>query len=298
MNAQLDSIRRLLAGRAPARRANDDKPVLVVASGKGGVGTSCIAALLALRAAGAGHRTLLVDAVDGIGTLGLLLGAEPGPGLGALRGGAADVEALMTDVVPGLTLLDAAAGADESEAAALSAAERRILYRRVVAAYAAFDLVIVDAGSRLDGVLAAVGSGARALLAVATPDRVTLAATHALIKVLTGRAGHTPVHVVLNRCDEAEGSAAFDALRAGVRRFLGRVVGFAGAVPDDARLHEAAAAGELLSVTGAAGGAGPAGAPAAAGAADAVGTIDLWGMLEGWTGPRLVREPMTPNVGG
>src|SRR5690606_41906642 len=98
--------------------------------------------------------------------------------------------------------------------------------------------------------------------------------------------------------DEAEGSAAFDALRAGVRRFLGRVVGFAGAVPDDARLHEAAAAGELLSVTGAAGGAGPAGAPAAAGAADAVGTNDLWGMLEGWTGPRLVREPMTPNVGG
>jgi len=50
---------------------------VLVASGKGGVGTSVVATLLALTAAGGDERVLLVDATESGGTLHHLFGARP-----------------------------------------------------------------------------------------------------------------------------------------------------------------------------------------------------------------------------
>ena len=50
---------------------------LLVASGKGGVGTSIIAALMALTAAERGKRVLLIDACESGGSLHHLFGVRP-----------------------------------------------------------------------------------------------------------------------------------------------------------------------------------------------------------------------------
>src|SRR5678815_4163878 len=50
---------------------------LLVASGKGGVGTSIVAALTAMSAAERGERVLLIDASEGSGTLHHLFGVRP-----------------------------------------------------------------------------------------------------------------------------------------------------------------------------------------------------------------------------
>src|SRR5580658_5142638 len=56
--------------------AKPSRPLLV-ASGKGGVGTSVTASLVALAAADRGERVLLVDATEGGGTIHHLFGLRP-----------------------------------------------------------------------------------------------------------------------------------------------------------------------------------------------------------------------------
>ena len=55
-------------------------PTLLCASGRGGSGTSMVAALIAVAAAGSGTRVLLVDADDLVGPQQMLLGVTPWAG--------------------------------------------------------------------------------------------------------------------------------------------------------------------------------------------------------------------------
>ena len=60
---------------------------LLVASGRGGSGTSLVSALLAVAAAGDGRRVLLIDADDFVGPLALTLGVQARASWQDLRGG-------------------------------------------------------------------------------------------------------------------------------------------------------------------------------------------------------------------
>jgi len=245
---QLDSLRRYLAARpAPAPRGGNN--VVIVAAGKGGVGVSTVAALLAAGAAEAGARTLLVDAADGGSTLALLLGLPAAPGLEALRGGATLAE-VAAPIAERLAFLGAAT--DLAGGVALLTAERRALQRRAAAQFAGYDLVVIDAGSRLRSVLDACEAGAARVLAVTGPDRVACAGAYALAKSLLELAPGLRVDLVVNRGD---GTAAFAAVWGAANCFLQREIALAGVVPEDPVAAQAAEAGSGLSplASGAAG---------------------------------------------
>jgi flagellar biosynthesis protein FlhG len=219
--------------------------VLVVAGGKGGTGVSLVTALLGLAMAGEGRRVLLVDGTESYGALHLMLGVKPRHPLAALRGGEAQVEDLLTPVAETLALFPGG-GADLPEAIPLSATERQLLFRRVRALYDGFDLVVVDAGSRLEAVLTACGGGVTRVLAVASDDQITMAATHALLKALEARLPGLPVDVVVNRSSGAEAQEVYGHLRAAAEQFLRRPVGFAGALPHDPCLQGGLGAGMTI----------------------------------------------------
>jgi MinD-like ATPase involved in chromosome partitioning or flagellar assembly len=243
MSTQLGSLRRFLAQSAP-RRAAGGGTALVVGSGKGGTGTTTLAALLALIGAAEGRRTLLVDADRGLATAHLLLGVESGPGLGALRDGLSPHDLL----VPGaenLSLLTCGAPIDDPHGA-LGGAEWQALLRRVPACYGDFDLIVVDSGSRLDGVRGIGSLGAGRLLAVTTADRISLAATHALVKVSTAQQPGLRTGLVVNRSSEPEARGAFAVLQEGIGRFLARTVEFIGVLPDDPRFREGIDRGQTI----------------------------------------------------
>jgi len=243
MSRQLDSVRRFLAQqRSPGPRP-EEGVAIVAGSGKGGTGTSSIVALLGLAAADAGREVLLVDANENVGTLHLLLGVSAGPGLGALRGGSATPYDLMVPVTDRLRLLTTQAPDGE---APVSGAERRVLLRRIAESYGDFDLVLVDGGSRLEGVLGACLANARLLLAFTATDRISLAATHALVKAVHRSLPGLPVLVAVNRCGLAEAEAAIEILRMAAGHFLTCTIDYAGAVPDDPRFYQAIAAGRMI----------------------------------------------------
>ena len=220
--------------------------VVVVGAGKGGVGTSVLSTMLAIGAAQRGENVLLVDADEAVGSLHMMLGiTDPGPGLGSLRAGRGEPEALLVPVDSGLTLFPGGGGGVDATLIAASA-ERRILLARVAALYERFSTVIVDGGSRLDSVMAACGAGAERLLCVTAPDRIALAASYALFKVARARFDTLPVELIVNSADERKGRGLHAVVRAATQSFLGTDVLFGGTIPIDERLESCLEAGESL----------------------------------------------------
>jgi len=214
--------------------------LVAIASGKGGVGTSTAAALLAAILAANGRRILLIDAANRLGTLDALLGVAPAQSLNALRGGHADPESLLVPVCDGLTLLPAnGSGGDGS----LSGAERRVLFGRMQSLFPRFDLVLFDAGASAESVLAAAASGVTRVLAVTTGDRITITATFALIKLLHERHADVRVDLLANRIPEPIARLAHDCVNQATVRFLSRTIHLAGVVPDDPHFGTALNAG-------------------------------------------------------
>jgi hypothetical protein len=93
-----------------------ESPVLVVGGGKGGVGVSVIASLLASRLSRTGPRVLLMDATLNQGNLHVLLGVQPTLTLESVIAGEASPEDLVLPVAENLWLLPAASGAESIHA--------------------------------------------------------------------------------------------------------------------------------------------------------------------------------------
>jgi flagellar biosynthesis protein FlhG len=228
------------ASGAPARGV----PTLLCASGRGGTGTSMMAALMAVAAAGDGIRVLLIDADDLVGPLAPMLGVVPRATWQDLRGGRVSPTDVATPVSTTLTLV-AGGIARTGDQGAIAAVERRACMRRLSALCEQMDLVVIDCGSRFDAIAAAAMSHAdeRLLAIAASSDPVSLAATYALCKAVHTRVGALPQDLLVNRLDGRDAARCFDAIDAGTRQFLGTSLRFAGAVPSDPTLDAALRAG-------------------------------------------------------
>jgi MinD-like ATPase involved in chromosome partitioning or flagellar assembly len=236
MDSGLDSLRAYMAGDGEGSRWTPTPGVVVVGSGKGGVGTSTVSALLAFVAAQEGRQVLLVDADEGVGSLHFLFGLEdPGPGIGLLRGGEVTPADLVRPVAESLWLLPGG-GAESASTVASSLGERRALLRRVSDLYPFYDLVVVDGGSHLASVLAACSAGVERLMALTAPDRVSMAATYALLKVARERFPALPLEILVNQGEGMTVEEVFQMMALAGRKFLGLKVAFGGSVPKDREL--------------------------------------------------------------
>lgn len=272
--SQLDALLQRRAQDARARgddrqsaRGGADRgtPTLLCASGRGGSGTTLVSALLAMAAAGDGHRVLLVDGDEHVGALSLMLGVHPRASWTDLRGGRVTPTDVATPLSTTLTLVAGGAPRVSGDAPPMTAAERRACLRRVSALASGVDLVVIDCGARFDTVAAAITPHAdeRLVAIAAGADPIGLAATYALCKAVHARHGALPLDVLVNRHEGSEAARCFDAIDAGARQFLGTSLRFAGAIPTDPTLETALRAG--MSFPDAA-----AGSPAAFAAHDAV----------------------------
>ncbi len=248
MNRPVDWLKEFMAVSGRESSYQPRPGVVVVGSGKGGVGTSVIAALLGLEAMRRGERVLLVDGDETVGSLHLMFGiSDPGPGLGSLRQAGVTPDTLLIEVAPGLALFPGGGGGVDATLA-VAAAERRVLMRRVAGLYENFGVVIVDGGSRLDSVMAACHAGTERLVCVTTSSRISLAASYALFKVARTRFHGLPIELLVNLSED--GRSVYEIVNAAASNFLGMDVSFGGTVPPDDMLRECLEAGTSLSQLG------------------------------------------------
>jgi MinD-like ATPase involved in chromosome partitioning or flagellar assembly len=246
MNDSLESLKAYVSRKGGGGIPLSHPGVVVVGSGKGGVGTSTVSGLLALAGLRSGKRVLLVDGDEGAGCLHLLFGRpDDGPGIGVLKGGRVTPEELVVPVTDRLSLIPGGGGrADATYTAGLG--EHRALFRRIAGLYDRFDLVIVDGGSHLSSVMAACSYGTRRLVAVTTGDRISVAANYALLKVAHDRFPDLRVEVLVNGQDTKFADIVFDAITSASQRFLGIPTAFAGSIPEDLHLRTGVRSGVPL----------------------------------------------------
>ena len=91
---------------------------------------------------------------------------------------------------------------------------------------------VVDAGATLEGMRSASAAGTcrHVVVSAATPG--ALAAAFAMVKAIESRRPGAPIEVLVAGRDESRAHAAYLRVRAAAERFLGRDVGFAGAITD------------------------------------------------------------------
>jgi flagellar biosynthesis protein FlhG len=213
--------------------------VVAVAAGKGGAGASTVATLLAATVAADRTDVLLVDAANRLGTLGAILGVNAERGIEALRGGRAEPDELIVKVDDRLALLPSGG----ASVASISAAERRVLLARVTSLFPRYGLVVIDAGASADSVLAACALGVTRVLAVTADDRISVATTYALVKLLHEQYPGLRVDLLGNRVSEPLARMVQDCVNAATVRFLSRTLHLTGSIPDDPHFGIALTAG-------------------------------------------------------
>jgi flagellar biosynthesis protein FlhG len=212
--------------------------VLVVGSGKGGVGKSVLSILLGAIVARSGRRVLLCDADYNLANLHVLLGMPPASEMDELLLGTVQPAMLLRSLQERLWLLPGTSGGESLQA--LEPLDRARLHQRLTSTFADFDLVIIDAGAGVDCVLRATMIGASRLVLVTSPEPAALTDAYAVLKLVHVRSSGLPVDVLVNQCQNAaEGRIAFDKLAIAAERFLRRGIRFIGAVADDSTIRAA-----------------------------------------------------------
>ena len=217
---------------------------VAITAGKGGVGTTQIAANLAVALAALRRRVLLVDGNANAGSAEMALGISPEFDLDSVISGEKNVEEIICKGPAGIGFVRAfrnregQRGRSGSAAAAAGSAslppwQRERLARQFAASAAEYDFVVLDVpASALESRLLPLEPAETII--VTTPEPAALADAYATVKTVVRREPAAHVKVLVNMAAGlAEAEAAYRAIASVARRFLGVAPGYAGYVPVD-----------------------------------------------------------------
>ena len=203
----------------PARWSRPHVPLVVIASGKGGVGKSTLAANLSVALGQRGARVLLVDADFAQASLDLLLGLHPRHDLQHVFAGEKTLEEIVVTGPRGVTLVPAASGAPEL--ADLDDVRLEFLLRGLTQLESSADLMVIDTASGISRAVTSLCLAADQILLVTTPEMPAFSDAYGLMKLLHPQGLTRPPHLIVNMAGSAE-EAEETSHRIGLvaRRFL------------------------------------------------------------------------------
>lgn len=205
--------------------------VLVVTSGKGGVGKTTTALNLGVALRGDGHSVALVDADLGMANLALMLGIDTEPTLHDVLAGAATIEEATVEEVEGFGVVPG--GRDLGDFAAIDPGGLRAVIDTLAKG---FEYVVVDAGPGLHYESTKPIEAADGVLLVTTPTDTAVGDTRKIAE-LAGLMEGSIFGAVLNRArDDTDPDAVAARLDVEVLAV----------VPEDRAVTESADAGVPL----------------------------------------------------
>ncbi len=223
----------------PARLSRPRARTIVVASGKGGVGKSNLAANLAVALGERGARVLLVDGDLAQANLDLLLGLHPRYDLQHVLSGQKTMDEIVVNGPENVRLVPASSGVEEL--ADLDDFRREALLRGLSTLDQDADLVILDTASGVTRQTTEFCRAAHEVIVLTTPEMPAFSDAYALVKLLQkqgglARAPHLVVNMA-NGAEEAEDTA--HRIRLVARRFLRIELDCLGVVPFDTSVPRA-----------------------------------------------------------
>ncbi len=222
---QAHDLRRLAThyNRAESPRCGGRPALVVVAGGKGGVGTTTVALGLAASVAKVGRRTLLIDADSRGGDVALLCGIEERYALADVLTGRRTWNEAVCAGPAGVGIVVGQRGWHDCRNSAITATHllEQLDHQDIPA-----ELVIMDAGSAFDGVVQHICREADAVVMVTTGSVASVVGTFAGIKTLVS--GFCPgsvqprLHLLVNMAPTARvAEVVYYRLARTCRRVLG-----------------------------------------------------------------------------
>jgi flagellar biosynthesis protein FlhG len=218
---QADDLRQLVRQRAlMAGQGGPLVPLLVVAGGKGGVGTTTIAANLAVALARQGRRSLFVDCdLDHGGNAALGQHPERGSVVDVLAG-RRTVHEVLERGPSGIQVLSGAWASGELVDCSAAAQQRFVDDIQSLGPHV--EVAVVDAGSSRSPLARRLWTSAAATLVVTTSEASAIMESYAAIKVLLAGQSQNNVYTFVNREDTAETAGEVHArIAEACRKFLG-----------------------------------------------------------------------------
>jgi len=240
MHDQANDLRRLVRDCAATEAyAIQSRPNLaMIASGKGGVGTTTIAVNLAVAAARAGLQTVLVDADQDGGDVGILCGLQERYTIADALSGRRTVSEVLRPGPVGLRVLPGVWGLERLSDYPAAAAKR--LLGQINCLGNPADLVVLDAGNGLSNTIRPLWQAADLILQVTTAEVPSIIDTYAAIKTLLANENVGQIHALVNRAPNVEVAQNVQGrLARACRRFLGIQLKTAGHISNDQRVTEA-----------------------------------------------------------
>jgi flagellar biosynthesis protein FlhG len=212
--------------------------VFAVASGKGGVGKTNLAANLAVALGSLGQRVLLFDADLGLANTEVLFGLSPRQDVRHVLTGKQTLEEVLLAGPEGIGIIPASSGV--ASLAELPAEAGDDLVAKLAALSLSYDHVLVDVPPGIGSNALRFTEMADELLVIMTPEPTSVTDAYALVKLMQRRRPDLPVRVILNMTMAAEeAQRVTQAFGEITTRFLGVDVETLGAVPWDDRVPEA-----------------------------------------------------------
>ncbi len=241
MRDQATELRKLVlrSMRREAASAGDAPRLLLMAGGKGGVGTTTLAVNLSVAMALNGARVVLVDADLFRSDVATLCGLSDQANVGDVLTARRDIHEVIqlgpagVQVIPGLW-----ARGDLTEVSE-TRLERMIKQLRSLRQHA--DVVIIDAGNGAGKIAQRFWHAADEIVLTTTPDTMAVMDTYAAIKVL-GTAVSSTIRILVNQADDTTADNVFQRLSQSCQRFLSRKVHSLGFVAADSTVKDAARA--------------------------------------------------------
>jgi flagellar biosynthesis protein FlhG len=213
--------------------------MIVVASGKGGVGKTWFSISLAQALARQGRRVLLVDADLGLANIDVQLGIQPERDLvGVLSGKLTTIEAATPITNAGFDVLAGRSGT--GALASLSPAALETFMATLQGARQHWQDVVVDLGAGLDMAQRRIAAASDLLLVVATEEPTSMTDAYAVLKLHSMDNPKGISRIVVNMADDrASGQRTYEALRRAAGAFLKRDIPLAGVVRRDPKVRDA-----------------------------------------------------------
>jgi flagellar biosynthesis protein FlhG len=207
-----------------------------VTSGKGGVGKTNVTANLALLAARAGRRVLVIDADLGLANVEILFGLTPKYHMGHLIDSSVALDRVLVSGPQGICMLPAGNG--HEMLTHLDDAQKLRLVTALDLLEDRFDLVFVDTGAGIgENVQFFVGAAQECLLVV-NQEPTALSDAYAAVKVFSQRASVKRFNVVVNSVpNDAAGRGILEKLTNVADRFLDVHCRYVGFIPRDENVH-------------------------------------------------------------
>jgi flagellar biosynthesis protein FlhG len=211
--------------------------VVSVASGKGGVGKTCISVNMAIALAKQGKRVVLFDADLQLANIDVMIGLNSEFNLQHVINGEMSLREVMVNGPSGVQIITGGSGV----AQLMHAGPKRMatFFSQIDALAEDFDILIYDTAAGLDNRVFAFLLRSDETLVISTAEPTSITDAYALIKVLSKRNPDAVMRVLINRVtNEHEARSVFDVLKTTAQNYLDVDLLYGGYVRQDSAFVE------------------------------------------------------------